>query len=140
MSDNGEDEQRPAVCAANGHDRRCRRCGNGLKCRFGRPPLHQGAAGRLRRSRSAHASTAIAAFIRTALANREGLVVDLFFQEAMVIALPRKHPLAGRAGAALPLKALADKIFIVYRRHTGPGLHDAILAACSDRRNPAYDL
>ena len=32
---------------------------------------------------------------------------------------------------ALPLKALADETFIVYRRHNGPGLYDAILSACN---------
>jgi DNA-binding transcriptional LysR family regulator len=73
-----------------------------------------------------------AAFIRTVLASQEGLVVDLLFQEAMVIALPQEHALARRAAAdeALPLKALAGETFIVYRRHTGPGLYDAILSAC----------
>jgi DNA-binding transcriptional LysR family regulator len=29
------------------------------------------------------------------------------------------------------LKALADETFIVYRRHNGPGLYDAILSACN---------
>jgi len=29
------------------------------------------------------------------------------------------------------LKALAEETFIIYRRHNGPGLHDAILAACN---------
>src|SRR5262249_5117827 len=73
-----------------------------------------------------------AAFVRTPLGNEEGLVVNLLFQEAMIIALPQKHMLARRASAdkALPLKALADETFIVYRRHTGPGLYDAILSAC----------
>jgi DNA-binding transcriptional LysR family regulator len=74
-----------------------------------------------------------AAFLRTALASEEGLAVTRLFQEAMVIALPREHPLASPGGAdkALPLKALADETFIVYRRHTGPGLYDAILSACT---------
>jgi DNA-binding transcriptional LysR family regulator len=74
-----------------------------------------------------------AAFIRTALASREGLVVNLLFQEAMVVALPQEHALARCAGSdkALPLKALAGETFIVYRRHTGPGLYDAILSACN---------
>jgi DNA-binding transcriptional LysR family regulator len=75
-----------------------------------------------------------AAFIRTVLASQEGLVVDLLFQEAMVMALPLEHALARCASAsadkALPLKALAGETFIVYRRHTGPGLYDAILSAC----------
>ena len=73
-----------------------------------------------------------AAFIRTAVANREGLLLNPLLQEPMVLALPYGHPLAGRANAdeALPLKTLAAETFIVYRRHSGPGLYDAILAAC----------
>jgi DNA-binding transcriptional LysR family regulator len=74
-----------------------------------------------------------AAFIRTTIANQEGLVVIPLLQEAMVLALPHAHILARRASAnkALPLKALADETFIVYRRHNGPGLYDAILSACN---------
>jgi DNA-binding transcriptional LysR family regulator len=72
-----------------------------------------------------------AAFVRTAIASQEGLVVDLLLQEAMVLALPRAHVLARRINKAVPLKALADETFIVYRRHNGPGLHDAILSACN---------
>ena len=75
-----------------------------------------------------------AAFIRTIIANREGLIVDLLFHEAMVIALPQEHALARRTSAdkALPLKALAGETFIVYRRHTGPGLYDTIMSACTE--------
>jgi DNA-binding transcriptional LysR family regulator len=74
-----------------------------------------------------------AAFIRTPLANQEGLVLNLLFQEAMLIALPQEHILARRQNGskALPLKALADATFVVYRRHAAPGLYDAILSACS---------
>jgi len=74
-----------------------------------------------------------AAFIRSPLASQEGLAVNLLFQEAMVIALPQEHALARRESAnkALPLKALAGETFIVYRRHTGPGLYDVILSACN---------
>jgi DNA-binding transcriptional LysR family regulator len=59
--------------------------------------------------------------------------VNLLLQEAMVLALPHAHSLARRAGPnkALPLRALADETFIVYRRHNGPGLYDAILSACN---------
>ena len=73
-----------------------------------------------------------AAFIRTAVANREGLLLNPLLQEPMVLALPYGHALAGRASTdeALPLKALAAETFIVYRRPSGPGLYDAILAAC----------
>jgi DNA-binding transcriptional LysR family regulator len=72
-----------------------------------------------------------AAFIRTAIADQEGLAVDPLLQEAMVLALPRAHMLARRTRKGVPLKALADETFIVYRRHSGPGLYDAILSACN---------
>ena len=72
-----------------------------------------------------------AAFIRTPLLNQVGLVVDLLFREAMVIALPQQHALARRAGRALALQTLANETFIAYRRHTGPGLYDAIMSACN---------
>jgi DNA-binding transcriptional LysR family regulator len=74
-----------------------------------------------------------AAFIRTTIANLDGLDVVALLQEAMVLALPHAHILARRTNAnkALPLKTLADETFIVYRRHNGPGLYDAMLAACN---------
>ena len=74
-----------------------------------------------------------AAFIRTMIANQEGLVVSLLLQEAMVLAMPHAHVLArrGNADESLPLKALAAETFIVYRRHSGQGLYDAILSACN---------
>ena len=64
-----------------------------------------------------------AAFIRTAIADQEGLVVSTLLQEAMVLALPRGHALAGRENASkgLALKALAAETFILYRRRSGPG-------------------
>ena len=71
------------------------------------------------------------AFIRTAIANQEGLVVSPLLKEAMVLALPRTHMLARRANKAVSLGVLADETFIVYRRHSGPGLYDAILSACN---------
>jgi DNA-binding transcriptional LysR family regulator len=74
-----------------------------------------------------------AAFIRSAIANGEGVVVHPLLQEPMVVALPRAHRFARNAGAssALSLKALAGETFIVYRRPSGPGLYDAILSACN---------
>jgi DNA-binding transcriptional LysR family regulator len=70
------------------------------------------------------------AFVRTAIADQEGLMVSRLLQEAMMLALPRAHMLAGRTNKAVSLKALAEETFIVYRRHNGPGLYDAILSAC----------
>ena len=51
----------------------------------------------------------------------------------MVVALPDQHGLARRENGdetGLDLKQLAGETFIVYRRHSGPGLYDAIFAAC----------
>ncbi len=71
------------------------------------------------------------AFVRTAIADQEGLMVSPLLKEAMVLALPRAHTLARPTGKAVSLKALAEETFIVYRRHNGPGLYDAILSACT---------
>jgi DNA-binding transcriptional LysR family regulator len=73
-----------------------------------------------------------AAFIRTPVTDPLGLMVNPLLEEAMLVALPAAHPLAaGDAdGSALPLAGLAAETFIVYRRRSGPGLYDAIFAAC----------
>jgi DNA-binding transcriptional LysR family regulator len=69
-----------------------------------------------------------AAFIRTPLADPAGVTINPLLEETMVAALPSQHALA--ASDALPLSALAAETFIVYRRRSGPGLYDAIFAAC----------
>ena len=74
-----------------------------------------------------------AAFIRSPIADAPDLVVRGLLDEEMVVALPTAHrlaPAAGRDGAALPLRALAAETFILYRRPSGPGLHDAVISAC----------
>jgi DNA-binding transcriptional LysR family regulator len=74
-----------------------------------------------------------AAFIRTPVTDPLGLTVNPLLEEAMLVALPSAHSLAsGDAadGKALTLAALAAETFIVYRRRSGPGLYDAIFAAC----------
>jgi DNA-binding transcriptional LysR family regulator len=70
------------------------------------------------------------AFVRTAITDLEAIVVSPLLEEAMVLALPRGHMLARRT-KALSLKALAKETFIVYLRHNGPGLYDAIRSACN---------
>jgi DNA-binding transcriptional LysR family regulator len=68
-----------------------------------------------------------AAFVRSG-GPLEGLRVEPLLSEPMVAALPSDHPLAGSRDIAL--KDLAAETFVFYRRPTGPGLHDAIVAAC----------
>jgi DNA-binding transcriptional LysR family regulator len=74
-----------------------------------------------------------AAFVRTQVADPMGVTINPLLEEAMLAALPSTHALAagGAAdGPPLPLAALAAETFIVYRRRSGPGLYDAIFAAC----------
>jgi DNA-binding transcriptional LysR family regulator len=79
-----------------------------------------------------------AAFLRTPIANQEGLVIEPLLEEPMVVALPRAHALAKSGGArdsAIPVKALAGETFIVYGRPHKPGQHglgqyEAMIAAC----------
>lgn len=75
------------------------------------------------------------AFIRTALANPEGLAIEPLLQEAMVVALPSGHALARRGNGsdtAMSLKALAGETFILYgRAHGALTMHsDALVVAC----------
>ena len=49
----------------------------------------------------------------------------------MLAALPASHRLAARQ-RRLALAALAAEPFVLYRRPSGPGLYDAILAACRE--------
>ena len=74
-----------------------------------------------------------AAFIRSPFGESPDLTVRPLFEEPMVAALPSGHRLSGQGalvGNMLPLAALAGETFILYRRPVGPGLHDAIIAAC----------
>jgi DNA-binding transcriptional LysR family regulator len=72
-----------------------------------------------------------AAFVRSPIGSAPGIAVHAVLEEAMVAALPAAHALAARAAAkALALEALAVETFILYRRPLGPGLYDAIIAAC----------
>jgi DNA-binding transcriptional LysR family regulator len=70
-----------------------------------------------------------AAFIRTPVADPMGITVDPLLQEPMLVALPAVHRLA-QSDAPLALSALGGETFIMYRRRSGPGLYDAIFAAC----------
>jgi DNA-binding transcriptional LysR family regulator len=69
------------------------------------------------------------AFVRSPVGESDDLFVRPLLEEPMVAALPIGHALSG-AHDPLPLAALAGETFILYRRPVGPGLHDAIIAAC----------
>ena len=71
-----------------------------------------------------------AAFVRSPIGAATDLAVHSVLQEGMVAALPAGHPLAGATRIRLPLAALEPETFILYRRPLGPGLYDAIIAAC----------
>ena len=72
-----------------------------------------------------------AAFVRSPIGAVDGIAVSSLLEEAMVAALPTGHALlAGPAARPVPLAALAAETFILYRRPLGPGLYDAIIAAC----------
>jgi DNA-binding transcriptional LysR family regulator len=76
-----------------------------------------------------------AAFIRSPVSDQQGLAVHALVVERMFAALPNNHPLAlaesGGAPPPIALEALASEPFILYRRHTGPGFYDLIIAACN---------
>ncbi len=71
------------------------------------------------------------AFIRSPVPDGDGLAVHAVLEEAMVAALPGAHALAtASADSSLPLTDLAAEPFVLYRRASGPGLHDQIIGAC----------
>lgn len=73
-----------------------------------------------------------AAFIRSPLSGMQQLQDEPILVEPMLLALPTDHPLAFDAAGPLPLAALADEAFVLYRRRVGLGLYDAILVACRE--------
>lgn len=58
----------------------------------------------------------------------EQLELEALFDEDMLIVLSDRHPLSARA--SLTLAELAREDFVLYARQTGPGVFDAIVAAC----------
>lgn len=70
------------------------------------------------------------AFIRSSVADAEGLVIHPLLEEAMLVALPKGHALVqGNDDAALSLKRLAGETFILYGP-PGSGMYDMTIAAC----------
>ncbi len=70
------------------------------------------------------------AFIRTSVHPSEGLDAALLLEESMVVAFPKGHPLAGPATHKVSLNELSEEKFVGYRRPSGPGLYDSVIAAC----------
>ncbi|MDE2486124.1 MAG: LysR family transcriptional regulator [Alphaproteobacteria bacterium] len=70
-----------------------------------------------------------AAFIRSTSSDVTGLSIDRLLEEKMMAAVPAGHRLAGAHGK-VALADLAEETFVFYRRPSGPGLYDAIMAAC----------
>ncbi len=72
-----------------------------------------------------------AAFVRSPIGAAPDLAVHSVLEEKMVAAFPAGHALSvGSAASPLPLAMLEPETFILYRRPLGPGLYDAIIAAC----------
>jgi DNA-binding transcriptional LysR family regulator len=75
-----------------------------------------------------------AAFIRSPVVDVVGLMVRPLLEEKMLVALPTGHELAKPSrwsrASPLPLSALANETFILYKRPGGPGLYDTIITAC----------
>jgi DNA-binding transcriptional LysR family regulator len=69
-----------------------------------------------------------AAFIRPPALDPERTQLDVLFEEDILVALPTGHPLENSTEIAL--SALAGEPFILYPRHLGPTIYDAIIAAC----------
>jgi DNA-binding transcriptional LysR family regulator len=71
------------------------------------------------------------AFVRSPIGPASGIAIHSLLEEEMVAAFPAGHPLStGDKTSMLPLAALEPETFILYRRPLGPGLYDAIIAAC----------
>ena len=61
--------------------------------------------------------------------NDSSLQFQPLFQEELVAVLPANFDLRDRA-KPISVKALADQPFVMFPRHSAPGLHDAITGAC----------
>ncbi|WP_236000563.1 LysR substrate-binding domain-containing protein, partial [Bradyrhizobium uaiense] len=72
-----------------------------------------------------------AAFVRSPSERLENLTITHLLDEEMLVALPDHHSRARKdTRRRISLASLADEPLILYRRPTGPGLYDSIIAAC----------
>ncbi|MFP2923618.1 LysR family transcriptional regulator [Pyxidicoccus sp. 3LG] len=58
----------------------------------------------------------------------EGVTVERLLREPFLLALPSRHPLAHQKGVALA--SLASEPFVLFPRHSAPGLHDTVTSMC----------
>lgn len=70
------------------------------------------------------------AFARSAASRYPSLETVCLHNEPMVVALPTSHRLAKANVESLSMTDLAVEDFVSYRRADGPGIHDAVMAAC----------
>lgn len=68
------------------------------------------------------------AFVRPLLDETPGLITEHLFDEPVLLALPKGHPLARRRN--ISLGALSLEPFVLFSRPVGSGLHDQIISAC----------
>jgi DNA-binding transcriptional LysR family regulator len=68
------------------------------------------------------------AFVRPLLDETPGLATEHLFDEPVLLALPKGHPLARRR--VVPLAALSLEPFVLFSRPVGSGLYDQIIRAC----------
>ncbi|MCP3138595.1 LysR family transcriptional regulator [Pyxidicoccus xibeiensis] len=59
---------------------------------------------------------------------REGITVERLLREPFLLALPSRHPRAHQPVVALA--SLASEPFVLFPRHTAPGLHDTVTSMC----------
>lgn len=73
-------------------------------------------------------------FIRRPVSERSGLQYRAVIEEPLLIALPRRHPVAQRAARSkrpsIRLAELAGEPFILVRRPGAPGMYGDLLRAC----------
>jgi DNA-binding transcriptional LysR family regulator len=71
-----------------------------------------------------------AGFIRPGLNDPTGVRLHRLEDEAMVIVLPSRHPLAN--SSRLPLSALSGESFVLFPRDAGPAWFDEVITACRE--------
>lgn len=59
----------------------------------------------------------------------DALVIEPLAEEPLVVALPKRHPLA--SSRAVALRALASEPFVLFPRHPRPGWIDLVQGACA---------